>query len=121
MLEVFLSALERIGFVGSLAFAFVPQWAEPHGKDEIDMTISCDDLWMGESTFTCFQRRLPLSLRRWLLEKLMKGPFMVAPFIAILIKTIIPVAVYALSQACDLCLKLPGKACLVCSPCRFIA
>jgi len=119
MLEVFLSALERVGFVGSLAFAFVPQWAEPHGLNTIDMSIGCSDLWMGDSSYMCMQRRLPLEFRRWLLEKLMKGPFMVAPFIAILIKTIVPWVVYKLSQACDYLIRCPGK-CICLAPVRFV-
>lgn len=120
MMEVFLSAVERIGFVSTLAFLFVPQWTVPNGKDTIDMSISCSDLTLGDSSFTCFQRRLPLELRRWLLEKLMKGPFMVAPFVAIFIKTILPVVVSKLYQACELCNRLPGKLGITCAPCRFI-
>jgi len=117
MLEVYLSALERIGFVGSLAFAFVPQWTEGHDQNMIDMSRGCSDLWMGDSSYQCLQRRLPLELRREIFEKLMKGPFIVAPFIAIL-KTIVPFLVYQLSQACDYLTRCPGR-CICLLPFRL--
>lgn len=120
MLEVFLSMLERIGFVGSLAFLFAPQWEVPHGKGNvIDMTIDCSEYLFGRSSYQCFQRRLPVELRRSLVEKLMKGPFVVAPFVAIVIKTIIPYVIHRLQEACDYCLRFP-LACLPCFPARFI-
>lgn len=117
MLELLLAAVERVGFVGSLAFLFAPQWVEPQNDGEsIDTRVSCDDLLFGESNYLCYGRRLPVQVRRWVFESLLKGPFMVAPFVGMLIKVVIP----PLAHRMSLCLgrTIKYKACVFLAPLR---
>uniref|UniRef100_A0A7S4QN82 Anoctamin transmembrane domain-containing protein n=1 Tax=Alexandrium monilatum TaxID=311494 RepID=A0A7S4QN82_9DINO len=101
MLELCIAAMERIGFVGSLAFMFVPQWSEPTCISLKPLECSCDDLLLGDNDFHCFQRRLPVDTRRWLFESLMKGPFIVAPFISILVKVVVPRLLQCIARTCS--------------------
>jgi len=100
MLVLALNAVERIGFVGSLAFLFAPQWADSACGDphKICPDADCGDLLMGDIDYRCFQRRLPMETRRWFFEALLKGPFIVAPFIEILVKVIIPKAAVCINH-----------------------
>lgn len=98
MLTLVIAAVERIGTFGIIAFVFVPQWEKPPG-DKADLSIDCSDLLLGEGSFFCLQRRLPLKQRRGLFEMSLKGPFCVAPFVGILMKVIVPVV----AQKLDLC------------------
>eukprot|EP00933_Yihiella_yeosuensis_P032610 TRINITY_DN26220_c0_g1_i2.p1 TRINITY_DN26220_c0_g1~~TRINITY_DN26220_c0_g1_i2.p1 ORF type:complete len:658 (-),score=95.67 TRINITY_DN26220_c0_g1_i2:132-2105(-) len=76
-----------------LALMFVPQWQEPVPDQNIQ-DADCSDLYLfhivGKSAFPCLARRIPLNRRREVFGRLFKGPFVVAPFIAILVKVIIP-------------------------------
>lgn len=101
MLCLYFAAMERIGFVGSLAFAFVPQWEEPSGFDGIDNSVDCSDLLFGDSDYRCFQRKLPVEIRRWVFYKLMTGPFMVAPWVAMGVKVLLPYVMHAWTRICD--------------------
>jgi len=96
VIKLGLCCLERLGFIGSLAFAFVPQWTEPRAGESIALNADCSDLFMGSSSFNCLQRRLPLEQRRLVFEALTKGPFCVAPFVSIIVKVIVPLVVHKL-------------------------
>jgi len=100
VVHVTLSAFERLGFVAILAFVFVPQWEEVPVLT-LRESVDCGDLFMGQSSFTCMQRRLPLSNRRWVFESLLQGPFVVAPFVSIIIKVLIPLVSRQISRACN--------------------
>jgi len=89
MLSIFLSSIERIGTFGIIAFVFVPQWEEPRA-DDWNPDVDCSDLVFGESSMLCMQRRLPLKSRRLIFQKAFKGPFVVAPFVGIIVKVLIP-------------------------------
>lgn len=114
ILVLVLASVERSGTFGALAFVFVPQWVEPPHGDTIDINGYCGDLWFGSSSVFCMQRRLPAKVRRNLLKKVMKGPFFVAPFIAMLIKVIIPLV----ARALDRFARNHGKDCW--GPCRCV-
>jgi len=104
-----LESVGKLGTFGILAFLFVPEWddeTELAGLPDdflllsaIDQRIArnnvdCSDLpevqILGRGSLRCLRRRLDPSYRRWLFMKAMKGPFVVAPFIAILIKVLLP-------------------------------
>jgi len=89
-----LAALERVSYLMILAIIFVPQYEEPI-DDEIDASATdCfkGGLWIFDQTvFACIRGKLPYTQRMYLLEKLVKGPFIVAPFVSILVKVIIPI------------------------------
>lgn len=91
MLLIVLAAVERISTFGALAFVFVPQWEKPPPEDIIDMRRPCNDLVLGTGSLFCLQRRLPASVRRSVFRKMLNGPFLVAPFVNILVKVILPV------------------------------
>jgi len=78
----------KVGFLVILAFVFVPQWVEYSGKE-----ADCSDLWsvplFGHGSLQCLQRRLTADQRQRQFTRLMTGPFVVAPFIAILLKFIV--------------------------------
>jgi len=121
MLDMCLRTIHRVGFVGSLAFLFVPQWEKPlpctmEGAYD---SCPCDDFDLGEGDYRCFQRRLPQQTRLWIFQTLLIGPFIVAPNIEILVKMIIP----AFAKWLTKCLRRTKKrhwACCCCAPLRFI-
>jgi len=90
MYSIGLEGLGKVGTYVILALTFVPEWT----RHQADGGASCSDLWsvgvVGESSLACLQRRLPPDLRRYILTRSMKGPFVVAPFLAIIIKVVIP-------------------------------
>lgn len=112
MITLVLAIIERIETFGISAFFFVPQWEKPPADEVVDLTIPCDDLWMGELSLLCLQRRLPAAMRRRVFEKTMNGPFVVTPFLAILIKVIIPVV----AQWLDRIVRYAAHGCW--GPCR---
>jgi len=117
MFELLLNSAEKVGYVGSLAFAFAPQWQEPvTDGDHIAFDVGCGDLLFGDSDFRCYGRRLPAKTRRWMFESLMKGPFVVAPFISILVKVIIPRVAYYISRCCSMTRTSPCGCAF--GPCR---
>eukprot|EP00929_Paragymnodinium_shiwhaense_P016457 TRINITY_DN124823_c0_g1_i1.p1 TRINITY_DN124823_c0_g1~~TRINITY_DN124823_c0_g1_i1.p1 ORF type:complete len:860 (-),score=160.17 TRINITY_DN124823_c0_g1_i1:232-2745(-) len=89
MLIVTISAIERIGTFGILAFAFVPQWVQPVDGG-YDVNASCEDLFLGDHSIFCMQRRLPLESRRQVFRRMFNGPFVVAPFVGIIVKVVVP-------------------------------
>uniref|UniRef100_A0A7S1M633 Uncharacterized protein n=1 Tax=Alexandrium catenella TaxID=2925 RepID=A0A7S1M633_ALECA len=107
---LWLDALAKLGTFGVLALVFVPEWEDemtlsglPANFTSMTTTqqriarnnIDCSDLpdvaIVGRGALLCLRRRLDVGYRRWLFQKAMKGPFVVAPFIAILIKVILPI------------------------------
>lgn len=60
------------------------------------MSVDCSDLLLGDTSFFCLQRRLPVENRRGVFQRSLKGPFCVAPFVAILMKVIVPMVAYGL-------------------------
>lgn len=91
MHSVALEALGKVGSLAILAFVFVPQWVNDEAGD---MAADCSDLLsvrlVGKASFSCLRRRLPLQRRRWIFQRSLKGPFCVGPFVAILVKVIVP-------------------------------
>jgi len=102
MLELSLATIERIGFTGSLAFLFAPQWTPPRCLgpeiDRLDLFCDCSEFAFGDADYRCYQRRLSPETRRWVFESLMKGPFVVAPFVGILIKVLLPKALQKITR-----------------------
>jgi len=101
VLILVLASVERVSTFGVLAFVFAPQWERPPSGDEVDMSRPCNDLWFGSVSLFCLQRRLPTRTRRIVLRRLLNGPFVTAPFIAIIVKVILPKVadwLYALSR-----------------------
>eukprot|EP00929_Paragymnodinium_shiwhaense_P122838 TRINITY_DN9600_c0_g1_i1.p1 TRINITY_DN9600_c0_g1~~TRINITY_DN9600_c0_g1_i1.p1 ORF type:complete len:830 (-),score=194.65 TRINITY_DN9600_c0_g1_i1:146-2635(-) len=122
MLELVLCTAERIGFVGSLAYLFSPQWEPPsllllEGK--IDLNEKCDNFLFGEDDFRCYQLRLPPDVRRWLFTKLIKGPFVVAPIVGIIVKFLVPSLVRKLATLSRKMERRRGCSKL-CSPFRCV-
>lgn len=89
MLLLVIACIERIGTFGMFAFLFVPQWVEPTG-DVVNLEVNCNDLLLGDCSFFCLQRKLPVAARRAVFERSLRGPFCVAPFICLLMKAIVP-------------------------------
>jgi len=120
MLHIGLAAMHKVGFVGTLAFFFVPQWTPPRSctTEGAHGLCPCNDLAIGEGDFRCFQRRLPMETRLWVFEKLLMGPFVVAPLIEILMKVILPAFARWLTQR----LRHTEECCRYCwlEPLRFV-
>lgn len=106
MLVMVLAAVERIETFGVFAFVFVPQWEPPSGS-EVDMKRFCGDLFLGTGSIFCLQRRLPLHVRRDVFQKMMKGPFCVAPFVSVLMKVIVPLV----AQKLDVFARTTNPSC----------
>lgn len=109
-------AFEAIGKVVPyvfLAILFVPQWNQPIDDPDAD----CSDLMfyrlIGSSAFQCVRRRVPLARRRTVFKLFMKGPFVVAPFISILMKAIVPLVARCLDFAAERAKEL--KRCNCCT------
>mmetsp|Transcript_10980 Transcript_10980/g.23087 ORF Transcript_10980/g.23087 Transcript_10980/m.23087 type:complete len:851 (-) Transcript_10980:28-2580(-) len=116
-LKISLAAFERLGFLGVLAFVFVPQWRKPaHDGAELGDLANeislCSEFFLGQSDFRCLQQRLPVQLRRRVFEKLTKGPFLVAPFVGILLKVIVPWVAGHLAFLTTMHLQMRRKWCL---------
>lgn len=79
------AAFESLAFRGCLAFMFVPQWYPPN---ESNPSLLCET-WMLKN-WCRTQGNLDVATRRWVFERLTKGPFCVAPFVGILMKVIVP-------------------------------
>jgi len=97
MYKLLIEAIGKIAPWVLLGIFFVPQWYKP----ESDRANSdCSDLLayrlIGQSSFSCLVRRIDVERRRDVFWMMLKGPFMVAPFISILVKVIIPVAARSL-------------------------
>lgn len=103
ILTFVLAAIERVGVFGVMALAFVPQWLEPSKDQKINVNIDCTDLFLGENSMWCLNRKLPLEQRRIIFGKSMKGPFMVAPYVGILVKVIVPLAADLLDRITRRC------------------
>merc|ERR1712232_585928 len=73
-----------------LAFTVVPQWEEPSVVEgTLSMQRQCSDD-PDESLLICLQRQLPVEIRQWIFQRLMKGPFVVAPFVRLVLKVFVP-------------------------------
>jgi len=111
MLTVVIFSVERIGTFGIVAFLFVPQWETPPANNRVDMSRDCSDLIIGDASFFCLQRRLPLRQRQEVFARSLTGPFVVAPFVGIGIKVLAPLAADRLDRfARNL------RCCWVCDP-----
>mmetsp|Transcript_74104 Transcript_74104/g.229052 ORF Transcript_74104/g.229052 Transcript_74104/m.229052 type:complete len:413 (-) Transcript_74104:328-1566(-) len=107
---VTMEAVGKLGTFSILAMIFVPEWDDestlsglPANFSSMSATeqriarngVDCSDLpdvaILGRGALLCLRRRLDPDYRRWLFQKSMKGPFVVAPFIAILIKVLLPI------------------------------
>jgi len=98
LLRLALDAFEKIGFMSVIAFSFVPQWEDPSSHiRESHARVACD-LDAGHSIFQCLQLNLPLERRQWVFRRLLRGPFVVAPFIRILMHVIVPFVVWQLHK-----------------------
>jgi len=114
LVERWLRTGQTLGYVGTLAFFFVPQWEElPEGAglrhDEV-LLVDCSDLAFGEKDFRCFQRRLDVYTRRLLLQKFLNGPLVFAPFVGIMKNTILPGLLTRLDSIAN---KTDGPALLI--------
>eukprot|EP00929_Paragymnodinium_shiwhaense_P040092 TRINITY_DN2095_c0_g1_i2.p1 TRINITY_DN2095_c0_g1~~TRINITY_DN2095_c0_g1_i2.p1 ORF type:complete len:701 (-),score=101.57 TRINITY_DN2095_c0_g1_i2:494-2596(-) len=97
MVAIMLAALDRLGTFSIMAFFFVPQWEQTQGNLEAD----CSDLLFGNSDLFCLQRRMSTQTRRELFMLMFKGPFMVAPFVGIVVKVIVPFVGRHLDEAAE--------------------
>mmetsp|Transcript_90442 Transcript_90442/g.286594 ORF Transcript_90442/g.286594 Transcript_90442/m.286594 type:complete len:299 (-) Transcript_90442:13-909(-) len=98
------TVFEAIGKVVPYVFlgiVFVPQYYQPIDDPKAD----CSDLLgyrlIGKSAFQCVRRRVPMARRRTVFKLFMKGPFVVAPFISILMKAIVPLVARFLDLAAE--------------------
>jgi len=97
-----LAALERVSFLVILGMFFAPQWEAPD-KQVLSDRFNMDDcfetayiwaLFKGDNAaFACIRSRLPYKDRLLVFTKLVKGPFMVAPFVGIIVKILVPLVV----------------------------
>eukprot|EP00929_Paragymnodinium_shiwhaense_P003872 TRINITY_DN10457_c0_g1_i1.p1 TRINITY_DN10457_c0_g1~~TRINITY_DN10457_c0_g1_i1.p1 ORF type:complete len:922 (+),score=182.68 TRINITY_DN10457_c0_g1_i1:84-2849(+) len=113
MLMVLLAAFERIGTFGIFAIFFVPQWEDP-----TNVLTTCDDLVGEDASLYCMQRKLPVGLRRSLFAKMFKGPFVVAPFVSIIVKVVVPSVTYGLDKTVN---SLTGLRKHATTPFRVVA
>lgn len=99
--------LNKMCLTGSVAFAFAPQWEEPRhlSISELQREVDCSGDFLGSFGLVCMRKKLPYAERLSLLESMMQGPFVVSPFIAILIKVIVPKVAAGLSWFSDESLK----------------
>jgi len=112
MLTVVIFAVERIGTFGIVAILFVPQWEVPPADDKVDMSVDCSDLVIGDASFFCLQRRLPLRRRQDVFARSLTGPFVVAPYVNIGIKVLAPLAADRLDQ-----IARKARCCGILDPC----
>eukprot|EP00931_Biecheleriopsis_adriatica_P117233 TRINITY_DN92771_c0_g1_i1.p1 TRINITY_DN92771_c0_g1~~TRINITY_DN92771_c0_g1_i1.p1 ORF type:complete len:711 (+),score=134.15 TRINITY_DN92771_c0_g1_i1:80-2212(+) len=101
-----INVVERLGLIGALAFMFTPQWVKPASSEQVD----CSNYIFGESNVLCLQEQLPVEHRRHFLRALVRGAFVVAPFIEILMKTLVPV----LAMWIDRCARRVKCCCVHC-------
>eukprot|EP00747_Dinoflagellata_sp_TGD_P108597 gnl/TRDRNA2_/TRDRNA2_170463_c4_seq1.p1 gnl/TRDRNA2_/TRDRNA2_170463_c4~~gnl/TRDRNA2_/TRDRNA2_170463_c4_seq1.p1 ORF type:complete len:358 (-),score=60.70 gnl/TRDRNA2_/TRDRNA2_170463_c4_seq1:133-1170(-) len=99
MMAVTISGVERVGFIAILAFLFVPVWPTEQEALRQEAFEVPDGGCPWQLDLSCLHAATTVQQRRWMLQKLIRGPFMVAPFIAILVKVIIPAVVRALEWA----------------------
>eukprot|EP00929_Paragymnodinium_shiwhaense_P040096 TRINITY_DN2095_c0_g2_i1.p1 TRINITY_DN2095_c0_g2~~TRINITY_DN2095_c0_g2_i1.p1 ORF type:complete len:725 (-),score=117.14 TRINITY_DN2095_c0_g2_i1:284-2458(-) len=97
MVAVILAALDRLGTFAIMAFFFVPQWEAVDG----DLSADCSDLTLGDSDLFCMQRKMTTEKRRELFMLMFKGPFVVAPFVGIIVKVIVPFVGRSLDKAAN--------------------
>lgn len=98
LLQIFIEAFDRIAVYAVLAFYFVPPvtgdpcLVQESGKPNLN--CDCSDIFLihifGEGDIRCLQRRLPIADRRVRFEQALTGPFIVSPFISILMGAIVP-------------------------------
>lgn len=92
MHSVIVEALGKVGPFVLLAFLFVPEWSNTAATARID--ADCSDIpgfdLVGVSYLPCLRRKLSPEVRRFIFVRTTKGPFIVAPFVAILMKVIVP-------------------------------
>eukprot|EP00930_Biecheleria_cincta_P071656 TRINITY_DN59129_c0_g1_i1.p1 TRINITY_DN59129_c0_g1~~TRINITY_DN59129_c0_g1_i1.p1 ORF type:complete len:829 (-),score=136.99 TRINITY_DN59129_c0_g1_i1:49-2535(-) len=112
MLTLIIHTFDRIGIFGIFAFYFLPQWEEPPNDGKVDMSRSCDDLFLGDGSFFCLQRRLPASHRRSFFQRFLIGPFCIEPFVLILVEGLLP----PLAQGLEQCARKALAECW--PPCR---
>jgi len=115
---VTVEAIGKLGTFGILALVFVPEWDDEStlsglppnfssmtsaeqriARNDVDCSDLPDVAIFGRSSLLCLRRRLDSDYRRWLFQAAMKGPFVVAPFVAILIKVLLPIVLQKF-QAC---------------------
>jgi len=120
MLVAILDGVERVSAFGLLAFIFVPRWSDDEDIcDPHKTTYDCDcsDVFLyslfGNSALGCLQRRLHITDRRIRFEKALKGPFVVAPFVVIIVKVLSPL----LARYLNRCARDAHCCGLLC--CRF--
>lgn len=116
MLSTVIACFDRIGTFGFFAFLFVPQWEAPTAINSVNLNVDCSDLFLKSASFFCLQRQLPVSSRRAILKRTLRGPFCVAPFVAILMKVIVPAVAERLERISRRKICSP----CFCCPCRFI-
>jgi len=108
MLQLGVEAISKVGMFAIVGFFFLPRWGrndayQPGHVDNVfDAVRHCGHLWdfqicsafAGEArcsdTLSCIAQRLDFVDRRAVLEKAVKGPFVVAPFVRILVTVVIP-------------------------------
>jgi hypothetical protein len=108
IISLSLATFEATLFRVCFALLVAPQWIPPSEQP------SC---WEWQSTWCSVQTDLDLSRRRWVFEKLLKGPFCVAPFISILMKFIVPEVADALGRASQSCCR-SGVGAIAMAPLR---
>jgi len=113
-IRTFTLLIEGIGKIAPwvlLGIFFVPQWSEQAESDIAN--ADCSDLLtyrlIGKSSFQCLARRIDVDRRRAVFQMMLKGPFVVAPFISILMKVIVPVTAMSLD-----CLARKAVCCCRC-------
>jgi len=101
-------ALEAVGKISPfviIGLFFVPQWHRPPEPGVNIKEADCSDLityqLIGQSALPCLARRLSTERRREIFRLMLKGPFVVAPFISILVKVIIPLVARQLNSFAD--------------------
>jgi len=82
-----LEVVGKVGFILTLALAFVPVWDE---RDADGCAAFWDQQLLGKYSLACLKGQVPYKVRLNMLRSAMKGPMMVSGLVGIGIKTLLP-------------------------------
>lgn len=103
MYSLLVECVDTIGAFSLFGLLFVTPWRGSAQHDSPELVESnCSDALLydlvGRSSFFCLARQIGVDRRRELYRRMLLGPFMVAPFIRILVKFVIPMVVHRWNQ-----------------------
>jgi len=83
----FVEVVGKVGFILTLALAFVPVWDE---RDANGCASFWDHSLLGKFSLACLKGQVPYKVRLNMLRSAMKGPMLVSGLVGIGIKTLLP-------------------------------